>query len=949
MKMGSPMRQPAPVSVAAFALAVAGLAGCVAPSDDARPALAPDPATISFSVDAASTDTVSAPATLGFAGAEAVVWSATTDQAWLSVEPSSGLVSFGSAVDVVVTADPSGLASGLWVGHVFFEDVLGAIPGGVLTVVLYVGVDEQPGVLTASPNPSSLHALVGYATAVTREVTLTLEGESSASVSASPAAAWLLADLADDTPMDPGDAVTVTLSVAPGQPLGLQQTSVTFATAGGEAAPLVLPVALAVRPTTPGTGSVVYYQSSIDLSPQPYGLRRPTGFPAGGPFPLAIHLHGYSINWKNGLTSFYGTSKADADKWILVNLGGRGNKFYDGPGETDLLEVIEDVAGAYDLDRTRIFLEGSSMGATGAFRHLARHPDVFAGGVGVDGWTDHRQWHRHWYGPAAVPYEVHSSRFGNLEAASPVTHAESVAPDRLGIVVDTGDTYVWTENGYKLESRLSALGTLVDASPSADLPYVEYGGGHTAWYGTHVGEIYDWLGSRAPLDPDPEDTVIRFRSNRLRTARHSWLRVERFGWDGFAEVEAKRLPLAGGTCTFEITARNVERLVITSAPDPGAGGSYLVKVNGVECAFARDASPPPLRVGLTLGGFGDVLEAWPCSAPPAGALQKTPAGEGPVARALSERFIVAWGSADPARTAVNEMNATELCKEWADDWTLPLDLPGNYGFNAVITPVDEATLTAADLHAANLVVFGTAESSLLIARMCEDATLPFNVPVQILEDAITVNGETFPVPDHGIWMVYPNPLAPGRLAVIGHNVVGSGADGNWGEILWTQEGWPWMWPDYVVFDTSVPLTRLDRQGEKYAADQFVLAGDFDRDWRLRGDAEPRTDVAVSTNLSSYAEGATATVTVDVTNELGAYVAGLPAAAFAFRVDGEARSATYTGGSYSFTLSLAGLAHKDSTDPDPGVTSFDLTVEVVRPNPSTGKPLAGLGRARFTVY
>ena len=82
--------------------------------------------------------------------------------------------------------------------------------------------------------------------------------------------------------------------------------------------------------------------------------------------------------------------------------------------------------------------------------------------------------------------------------------------------------------------------------------------------------------------------------------------------------------------------------------------------------------------------------------------------------------------------------------------------------------------------------------------------------------------------------------------------------------------------------------------------------------------------------------------------LGAAVAALPSGAFEFRIDGELRTATYAGGSYTFTLPLTGLGQYVSVDTDPSVTSYDLTVEVVRPHPSTGKPLAGLGRGRFTI-
>jgi len=133
-------------------------------------------------------------------------------------------------------------------------------------------------------------------------------------------------------------------------------------------------------------------------------------------------------------------------------------------------------------------------------------------------------------------------------------------------------------------------------------------------------------------------------------------------------------------------------------------------------------------------------------------------------------------------------------------------------------------------------------------------------------------------------------------------------------------------------------------------EQYLIAGDFDRDWLLRGDSEPRTDVEVLLDgaaVKDYTEGATATVSVAVTDELGAVVSGLLPGAFEFRVDGELRAASHTGGSYTFTLPLAGFLQHTSVDTDPGLTSYDLTVEVVRPDVG-GRPVAGLGRARFRI-
>jgi len=134
-------------------------------------------------------------------------------------------------------------------------------------------------------------------------------------------------------------------------------------------------------------------------------------------------------------------------------------------------------------------------------------------------------------------------------------------------------------------------------------------------------------------------------------------------------------------------------------------------------------------------------------------------------------------------------------------------------------------------------------------------------------------------------------------------------------------------------------------------EQYLIAGDFDRDWLLRGDSEPRTDVEVLLDgaaVKDYSIGATATVSVAVTDELGVPVSGLLPGAFEFRVDGELRAAAEVAApGYVFELPLAGFLWHTSADTDPGLTSYDLTVEVVRPDLG-GEPVAGLGCARFRI-
>jgi len=784
------------------------------------------------------------------------------------------------------------------------SDPVGNEGTGTGSVIL----DFRKPSLSAAPSPAMLYALSGAAGPVTSDVTLALSLGSNIAWDATLADSWLSLDVTAGVLSD-GGSQSIILSADPSTLTeDLYVSTVTFAptSATSDCEPFDLTVSFAVRPSAPGSGTLVYYTSIIDFSEQPYGLRLPTTFAGPGAHPVAVNMHGYG---GGASTSFNAIAEtvADANGWILVNVEGRGNHQYDGAAETDLFEVLADVDTAYGVDWTQVFLEGHSMGGTGALRFIARHPDVFAGAAAGAGWNDYRQWYRHFYAPLPpFEYQVHPSRWSNLEDASALRQVQNILTGRLYFSVGGEDPTNWAENGLKLEQRLIRLGTVytIEYDPS---------GVHSGYPPHNQSLRYLFLEGCAPLDLDPDNVTIR--ANRLRTAKHAWLQVERFIWHGFAEVTATR----AGT-TFDIAARNVQRFTISSVPAPG---TYSVTVNTVPCG---SYSSFPVTIELAIDSAGIVTGV----ASPAGGLQKTPALEGPAMRALCDRFIVAYGSSGNAtQTNANFYDAEDFCDAWSD-------VPE--GFNAVIAPVDEDDLTRADIAGANLVIFGTEESSRYIGRMCGDVSLPFNLPVQILNDQITLGGQTYAIPTYGLWMTYPNPLAPDRLVVVGRGVYDADAEPR--KVLETQETWPWAWPDYIVFGGN---------------GQFAAAGHFDRDWSLPDSATPQTVVsfaAPATEGTSYADATSSiTVTVDVTDELAAVVMGLDEDDFALRVDGEALAVLswdgeIAAGRYRCALDISDLVQITSEDWDPTLTTYDLTVEVVRPG--AGSPVVGIGRTRIMI-
>ncbi len=188
-------------------------------------------------------------------------------------------------------------------------------------------------------------------------------------------------------------------------------------------------------------------------SSQPYGLYLPSPYLAEMPHPVIFIGHGFGGH-ANASFNITQMRFADANGVLLVKLQGRGNTFYDGAGEVDFREVLADLRASYNIDMSRLYFEGASMGATGAYRLGMRHPDIFAAVGGVDGWGDYRSWYAQWYGPARNPSFVAPFRLPNLEMDSCVDIAEEARGQHLYLIADTDDTTVPPDNSYAVNDRL---------------------------------------------------------------------------------------------------------------------------------------------------------------------------------------------------------------------------------------------------------------------------------------------------------------------------------------------------------------------------------------------------------------------------------------------------------------------------------------------------------------
>jgi pimeloyl-ACP methyl ester carboxylesterase len=129
-------------------------------------------------------------------------------------------------------------------------------------------------------------------------------------------------------------------------------------------------------PWTKATGTVVEgYQSSIDRSAQPYGLVISEGHDFNKPCPLYVWLHGRGdkstdIHFLQERATRPGQITPPGA--IVVHPFGRHCVGWKHAGEIDVLEVVESVKSRYKIDPDRVVLIGFSMGGAGAW-HIGAH------------------------------------------------------------------------------------------------------------------------------------------------------------------------------------------------------------------------------------------------------------------------------------------------------------------------------------------------------------------------------------------------------------------------------------------------------------------------------------------------------------------------------------------------------------------------------------------------
>lgn len=489
------------------------------------------------------------------------------------------------------------------------------------------------------------------------------------------------------------------------------------------------------------TGNVIFgYYSKIDGSAQPYAVTLPTNFKAESShrWPLHVELHGRGsrLNEIYFMVRSNGAPPRKGHDWIHLAPFGRINNGWRWSGEVDVHEAIADVNRRYLIDKKRITLRGFSMGGAGAW-HLGLHyPSLWCGVGPGAGFVDFYQYQNY---KEILPHYQHKT----LRIYDSIDYALNAA-----------NVPVVTYGGGKDKQLVSSTRMVTKAKEhDIEIPiHISPEAAHQSRMPAYQDFLTDLLKHSKQGRPAwPGKKQIRFITFTPKFNQCEWLTVEEL--DEMYEPTLVEGGINQKTGTLELTTENVAALSI--ARDV----AYKVELDGIRLPLesAAESLLPQVYYVKSSNGW-DVLKYDDSKSfienPE---LRKRHNLQGPIDDAFTLPFVCVKGTGKPWNSKLNAWTGSVLTlfeKEY-DKW-----------LRAKVPVISDTEVDDEIISNKNLILFGDPGSNSLIAKIVED------LPIKWTKNQITIDGKNFDTENHGVALIYPNPLNPNRYIVInsGHTM-----------------------------------------------------------------------------------------------------------------------------------------------------------------------------------
>lgn len=488
------------------------------------------------------------------------------------------------------------------------------------------------------------------------------------------------------------------------------------------------------------------YLAPSDRSPQPYILFVPPDYDGSEPYGLLLFLHGYvstlnKATWGEVMYTDAMAELATRTRSILCLPYGRGNTDFQGIGEDDVLAVTRRVETEFNVDSSRRFLAGISMGGMGVWSIGAHNPHLWAGLVVLAGRSDFYMWK----GIERDSLPAYRRKLVRAEFGAELLPAYRNLPSVL--VHGTLDWTMPIEQTRYMHELLAGSGF--------DAQKVELEGeDHYSWTEMLLAdEVVDALNDWK-LNPAP--CRITFRTWSMRHNRAYWAEINGLDdWGREAEIDVE---LAEDRGSLNVTSTNVLGLRLSPpASLVAVPGDLEVTWNGTMQQTVVDDGV------ITLGRQA-----------PSEGLWKRRGLCGPIREVFADRFVFVYGGDRDGESYQKALRA-------ATDW---------FRFGQGVPDIlPAARVTPELMQDANLILYGTIQDNPIMERVAG------GLPVTVDGDVFKVGDRSFDASRYGLSVIYPNPLAQNRYVVLNAGLV-------WGNGLASNHKYD-MLPDFIVFSDEV--------------------------------------------------------------------------------------------------------------------------------------------------
>jgi dienelactone hydrolase len=540
------------------------------------------------------------------------------------------------------------------------------------------------------------------------------------------------------------------------------------------------------------------HRSRIDGSVQPFAVTYPAdyGKDRTKSWRLDVVLHGRdpSLTEVKFLHEHGGEPPAPKlQRFVRLDIYGRGNNAYRWAGESDIIEVVDHLVATEHLlgregllDPTRVVLRGFSMGGAGTW-HLGLHGPsrwcVLGPGAGFT--TTHGF-------VKDLPEKLPPQQEACLHIYDAVDYAENAL--NVPVVAYAGDQDPQLQAARNIEARLKPLGI-----PMTLLVAPGLGHSFPPEWQEIVGDAYTKAVAKG-RDPYPKH--VHFVTYTLHYPSCAW--VEILGLDRHYEralVDAEQTESG-----FTVKTANVRSLHLTLPVNPPR--PFTVSING-------QVLNPLLwlnRAGVYQLYLERAGETWTSVLPQKILVdrmrrpQKFAGVQGPIDDAFMDSFLCVRGTGTPWHEGTQKAVEASL-QRYEAEWE-------KYMRGHLPVKRDDE-VNEDDIVGRHLILFGDPSSNSLISQVLD------GLPLKWTKEQITLGAKQYATAEHVPVLIYPSPLNASRYVVLnsGHTFHAADFEGN-NALLYPRLG------DYAIL-------KVPSEGAEPGAAEVVTAGLFDDFWQIK--------------------------------------------------------------------------------------------------------------------